>query len=284
MRWQFGRRSNNVEDRRGGGAGPALVGGGGIGALVLAVVIMLLGGDPSVVFQGTSTGTGPSSSPTTTSAEDDELAEFVSVVLADTEDTWNELFSEIGRDYQEPNLVLFSNGVESACGYAQSAVGPFYCPADEKLYIDLTFLQAMQAQLGAPGDFAQAYVVAHEVAHHVQNQLGISDQVRQAQQRASRTEANQLSVRLELQADCLAGIWANSTSRSENVELERGDIQEGLNAASAIGDDRLQRKSQGYVVPDAFTHGSSEQRVRWFTTGLETGDVAQCDTFAATQL
>ncbi|MGB3614350.1 MAG: neutral zinc metallopeptidase [Elainellaceae cyanobacterium] len=285
MRWQFGRRSDNVEDRRGrGGAGPVLVGGGGIGAVILAVVVLLLGGDPSVILQGTPTGQGPSSAPTQTSPEQDELAEFVSVVLADTEDTWNTKFQQIGRDYQEPNLVLFSNAVESACGYAQAAVGPFYCPADEKVYIDLNFFQAMQSQLGAPGDFAQAYVVAHEVAHHVQNQLGISDQVRQAQQRVSRTEANQLSVRLELQADCLAGIWANTTSQSENVELERGDIQEGLNAASAIGDDRLQRKSQGYVVPDAFTHGSSEQRVRWFTKGLETGDVAQCDTFATPQL
>ncbi|MGF1536330.1 MAG: neutral zinc metallopeptidase [Elainellaceae cyanobacterium] len=284
MRWQFGRRSENVEDRRGQGAGPVLVGGGGIGAIILAVIVLLLGGDPSVIFQGTSSGPGPSAPPTATSPEQDQLAEFVSVVLADTEDTWNELFAEIGRDYQEPNLVLFSNAVESACGYAQAAVGPFYCPADEKIYIDLSFFQAMDSQLGAPGDFAQAYVVAHEVAHHVQNQLGISDQVRQAQQRASRTEANQLSVRLELQADCLAGIWANYTSRSENVALERGDIQEGLNAASAIGDDRLQRRSQGYVVPDAFTHGSSEQRVRWFTQGLETGDVAQCDTFAASRL
>jgi len=285
MRWQFGRRSDNVEDRRGrGGAGPVLVGGGGIGAVVLAVIVLLLGGDPSVIFQGAQTRQGPSSAPTQTSPEQDELAEFVSVVLADTEDTWNSKFQQIGRDYQEPSLVLFSDAVESACGYAQAAVGPFYCPADEKVYIDLSFFQAMESRLGAPGDFAQAYVVAHEVAHHVQNQLGISDQVRQAQQQVSRTEANQLSVRLELQADCLAGIWANTTSQSENVALEQGDIQEGLNAASAIGDDRLQRKSQGYVVPDAFTHGSSEQRVRWFTKGLETGDVAQCDTFATSQL
>ena len=282
MRWQFGRRSGNVQDRRGGGAAPVLVGGGGIGAVILAVIVFLLGGDPSVVFQGTS-GPAPSS-PSATSPEEDELAEFVSVILADTEDTWNAIFSEIGRDYQEPTLVLFSDGVQSACGFAQSAVGPFYCPADEQVYIDLGFFRALESQLGAPGDFAQAYVVAHEVAHHVQNQLGISDQVRQTQQRVSRTEANELSVRLELQADCLAGIWGHYTQDSENVELERGDIQEGLNAASAIGDDRLQRRSQGYVVPDSFTHGSSEQRVRWFTTGLETGDVAQCDTFSTARL
>lgn len=285
MRWQLGRRSENVEDRRGSGGGRTVAAGGGLGVLVLAVIVMLLGGDPTVVLQqGASVNSqSPSSQPNPTSPEQEQLADFVSVVLADTEDTWNPIFQELGGEYQEPTLVLFSGAVESACGFAQAAVGPFYCPADQKVYIDLSFYDDLKTRHQAPGDFAQAYVIAHEVGHHVQNLTGISRQVRQAQQQASEAQANQLSVRLELQADCFAGIWANHADEARQI-LEKGDVQEALNAASAIGDDRLQRQARGYVTPDSFTHGSSEQRVRWFTRGLETGELAQCDTFSANNL
>jgi predicted metalloprotease len=206
------------------------------------------------------------------------MADFVSVVLADTEDTWNKLFRQNGENYVEPTLVLYSGAVESACGFARSAVGPFYCPADQKVYIDLSFYEDLKTRHQAPGDFAQAYVIAHEVGHHVQNQLGISDRVRAMQRRVRQGEANQLSVRLELQADCFAGIWAHHADRSRQI-LEQGDVEEALNAASSIGDDRLQRRSQGYVVPEAFTHGSSAQRVRWFKRGIQTGNPEQCNTF-----
>jgi predicted metalloprotease len=209
------------------------------------------------------------------------MADFVSVVLADTEDTWKSLFRQRGATYVEPKLVLFSGAVNSACGSARAAVGPFYCPRDQKLYIDLSFYQDLQNRYHAPGDFAQAYVIAHEVGHHVQNLMGISDKVQALQQRSDRVQANQLSVRLELQADCFAGIWANHANRSRHI-LEEGDIEEALNAASSIGDDRLQRQAKGYVVPEAFTHGSSAQRVRWFKRGIQSGDPAQCNTFAAT--
>ncbi|MGB3496071.1 MAG: neutral zinc metallopeptidase [Elainellaceae cyanobacterium] len=285
MRWQLGRRSENVEDRRGSGGGRTVAAGGGLGVLVLAVIVMLLGGDPTVVLQqGASVNSqSPSSSTNPTSSEQDQLADFISVVLADTEDTWNPIFQELGGEYQEPTLVLFSDAVDSACGFAQAAVGPFYCPADQKVYIDLSFYDDLKTRHQAPGDFAQAYVIAHEVGHHVQNLTGISRQVRQAQQQASEAQANQLSVRLELQADCFAGIWANRADEARQI-LEKGDVQEALNAASAIGDDRLQRQSRGYVAPDSFTHGSSEQRVRWFTRGLETGELAECDTFSANNL
>jgi predicted metalloprotease len=212
---------------------------------------------------------------------DDELRDFVSVVLADTEDVWNDLFRRRNANYREPTLVLFSGAVQSACGFAQAAVGPFYCPADQKVYLDLSFFRDLRDRFGAPGDFAQAYVIAHEVAHHVQNLLGISDKVRAAQQRTGQREANQLSVRLELQADCLAGVWANQAQRSRQI-LEEGDVEEALGAASAIGDDRLQRQSRGYVAPDSFTHGSSAQRVEWFRRGLDSGRVDQCDTFGST--
>ena len=281
MRWQMGRRSNNVEDRRGSSGRRTVAAGGGLGVLVLAVVVMLLGGDPTVVLQqGASVEPRSPSSTTPTSPEQDELADFVSVVLADTEDTWEEIFQELGGDYQEPVLVLFSGAVESACGFAQAAVGPFYCPADQKVYIDLSFYDDLKTRHQAPGDFAQAYVIAHEVGHHVQNITGISRQVRQAQQQAGEVQANQLSVRLELQADCFAGIWAHHADEDRQI-LEQGDIQEALNAASAIGDDRLQRQTRGYVAPDSFTHGSSEQRMRWFSRGLEAGSLKQCDTFSA---
>jgi hypothetical protein len=284
MRWEFGRKSSNVEDRRGGGVSGPLV-GGGIGTIVLAVIVALLGGDPGAVLQQgqeqvPSDRTSSQSPRTQSTAANDRMADFVSVVLADTEDTWGTLFRQNGENYVEPKLVLFSNSVQSACGSANSAVGPFYCPADQKVYIDLSFYQDLKYKLNAPGDFAQAYVIAHEVGHHVQNLMGISSKVRTLQRQASRAEANQLSVRLELQADCFAGIWAHHANRSRQI-LEAGDIEEALNAASSIGDDRLQSQSTGRVVPDSFTHGSSAQRVRWFKQGIQTGDPAQCNTFAA---
>ncbi|MBD2432961.1 MULTISPECIES: neutral zinc metallopeptidase [Fischerella] len=277
MRWEFGRRSTNVEDRRGSRVSAPVV-GGGIGAVVLAVIVALLGGDPSVILEQTQTPSDRSSQ-TQRPATEDQAAEFVSVVLADTEDTWSNLFQQMGRTYVEPKLVLFTNAVESACGFARSAVGPFYCPADQKVYIDLSFYQDLKNKYQAPGDFAQAYVIAHEVGHHVQNLMGISSRVSRLQGRVSEVEANQLSVRQELQADCFAGVWAHHANQSRQI-LEPGDIEEALNAASSIGDDRLQSQSRGYVVPESFTHGSSAQRVRWFKRGIQTGDPAQCDTFA----
>ena len=280
MRWQLGRRSDNVEDRRGGGVSAPVV-GGGIGAVVLSLIVALLGGDPSVIWQQSgSQSNAPVNQPrTTNSSAQDQMADFVSVVLADTEDTWSQYFRANGSRYVEPKLVLYTGAVQSACGYARSAVGPFYCPADQKVYIDLSFYRDLKNKFQAPGDFAQAYVIAHEVGHHVQNLLGISDKVRALQSRESQVEANQLSVRLELQADCFAGVWANQAQRSRQV-LEEGDIEEALNAASSIGDDRLQQQSKGYIVPESFTHGSSAQRVRWFKQGLQTGDPKLCNTFA----
>jgi len=279
MRWQMGRRSSNVEDRRGGGGAPA-VAGGGLGVILIALIAMFLGVDPSFILEGTQTSNAPTP---LGSGQSDELSEFVSVVLADTEDTWNPIFQQIGRDYQEPTLVLFTNQVDSACGRAQAAVGPFYCPADQKVYIDLSFYQDLRDRHQAPGDFAQAYVIAHEVGHHVQTLLGVSQQVQQAKQRVSQTESNQLSVRQELQADCFAGIWAHHAQRARNI-LEQGDLEEALNAASQIGDDTLQRQAQGYVVPDSFTHGSSTQRVRWFKQGFQSGQLNSCDTFNTPQV
>ena len=265
MRWEFGRKSSNVEDRRGSGVSGPLV-GGGIGTLVLALIVTLLGGDPSVILQQAQAPSDRSyseSPQTQPNAESDRMADFVSVVLADTEDTWNSLFRQMGESYVDPKLVLYSDAVESACGYAKSAVGPFYCPGDQKVYIDLSFYRDLKDKYNAPGDFAQAYVIAHEVGHHVQNLMGISGKVSRLQRQVDRTEANQLSVRLELQADCFAGVWANHANRSRKI-LEAGDVEEALNAASGIGDDRLQSQSTGRVVPDSFTHGSSAQRVRWF--------------------
>jgi predicted metalloprotease len=276
MRWREGRRSSNVEDRRGRGM-PIKAVGGGIGGLIVLVIAVLLGADPNAVLNNNAV-TGPGFDPTSLSEEDRELADFVSVVLADTEDTWNPIFAGDSLDYREPTLVLFSGGVESACGFAQSAVGPFYCPLDEKVYIDLGFYRDLRDRFGAPGDFAQAYVIAHEVGHHVQNQLGVMDQVQREQAGLGQVEANRLSVMLELQADCLAGVWAYNADQARDI-LERGDVDEALNAASSIGDDRLQMESQGRVAPDSFTHGTSAQRVSWFQTGLQSGDVNSCNTF-----
>jgi predicted metalloprotease len=276
------RESDNVEDRRGIGTRVAV--GGGLGTIALVLIIMLLGGDPQALLQNAGIGDTETSPAVTGAAKtgnpaEDELAKFVSVVLADTEDVWQELFRSMGKQYRAPKLVLFRGQVRSACGFASAAVGPFYCSADEKVYIDLGFYDELSRRFGAPGDFAQAYVIAHEIGHHVQNLLGISDRVDAMRERASKAQANDLSVRLELQADFLAGVWAHQAQRMRQI-LETGDIEEGLRAATAIGDDRLQMRAQGYVVPDSFTHGTSAQRVRWFRKGLETGDIRQGDTFA----
>ncbi len=284
MRWKDGRRSGNIEDRRGVRlSGKAK--GGGIGIVVLVLVGLFFGIDPGVLLQlgGNLNTPAVQESTYTPSEAENDLADFVSVVLADTEDTWGPLFSQAGGRYEEPNLVLFTGAVESACGFAQAAMGPFYCPADRKVYIDLSFYRDLRSKMGAPGDFAQAYVIAHEVGHHVQNLLGISGKVHSMRQRLSQEDFNKLSVRLELQADCFAGLWANHADRARHI-LERGDVEEALNAASMIGDDRLQQQSRGYVTPDSFTHGSSEQRVRWFRTGLQSGSVQACDTFSAESL
>jgi predicted metalloprotease len=279
MRWRTGRRSSNIEDRR----GKRLRRGafrGGIGTIVIALALAyFLGIDPQVLFQ-LQQGLGPEITVDTRkpSPEEDQLAEFVSVVLADTEDTWREIFQKSGRKYQEPVLVMFSGSVQSACGMADAAMGPFYCPADRKVYIDLAFFDDLRRLHGAPGDFAQAYVIAHEVGHHVQNLLGITNKVRMAQRAVAKAEANELSVRMELQADCFAGLWGNHADRSRQI-LEQGDVEEALNAASAIGDDRLQKKGMGYVVPESFTHGTSRQRVHWFRRGIDSGDPDSCDSF-----
>jgi predicted metalloprotease len=282
MRWHTGRRSSNIEDRRRIRI-PRKAAGGGIGIIVIALVAMYFGVDPTIFLnqQGpTSTSVSSYTTAKPISPAENQLADFVSVVLADTEDTWHVLFNKMGKVYREPYLVLFSGAVESACGYAQSAMGPFYCPGDQKVYIDLSFYQDLKRRHGAPGDFAQAYVIAHEIGHHVQTLLGISEKVHSARRRASQVESNKLSVMQELQADCFAGVWAHHADRSRQI-LEAGDIEEALNAASAIGDDRLQRRSRGYVTPDSFTHGSSRQRVRWFTQGFESGDIMDCNTFRA---
>jgi len=279
------RRRENVEDQRGRSFGGIGLAGGGIGTVVIVIVALMLGVDPRAILQQTQQNTEPSSTsrPVESSPEEDKLKEFVSAVLGSTEDTWGELFQKSGRTYSDPKLVLFRGAVQSACGFAKSAVGPFYCPGDQKVYIDLGFYEELRSRFHAPGDFAEAYVIAHEVGHHVQNLLGISNKVAQAQQRSSPEQANALSVRVELQADCLAGVWANHADAARHI-LEQGDIESGLNAASAIGDDRMQMQSRGYVSPESFTHGSSEQRVRWFKRGLENGSVKECDTFKAAQL
>jgi len=254
--------------------------GGGLGTLVVILVALYFGIDPTFLLQGMETVRVDAPASRGGVPADDPLAEFVSVVLADTEDVWHAEFRRAGRTYREPTLVLFSGRVASACGLGQAAMGPFYCPADEQVYIDLGFYRELRERFRAPGDFAQAYVIAHEVGHHVQHLLGISEQVQSLRRRASEREANALSVRLELQADCLAGLWANRADRMHEL-LEQGDVEEGLRAASAIGDDTLQRQAGGQVVPDSFTHGSSAERVRWFRRGLEAGAIEACDTFAA---
>jgi uncharacterized protein len=282
MLWQGRRESDNVEDARGSGGGGRLVLGGGIGTVVLVVLYLLLGGDPQALFNSQQAQL-PQTAQYDSQAPRDEASKFVAVVLAATEDAWNEIFRQMGREYQEPRLVLFTDMIQSGCGFASGATGPFYCPQDQRVYIDLGFFRELQQRLGAGGDFAEAYVIAHEVGHHVQNLLGITDRVQAARRRVSEAEYNQLSVRLELQADFLAGVWARYTDRVKHV-VEAGDIEEAMRAAAAVGDDRLQYRSRGYVVPDSFTHGSSEQRVRWFRRGYETGDIRQGDTFNARDL
>ena len=267
--------SRNVEDRRGTRFGRA--GGIGIGGLVLALIAMYFGQDPSVVLNQMQGGVQEEQVPYEESAAEARDREFISGVLADTEATWSQIFASAGRTYEVPKLVLFSGAVQSACGFAQAAVGPFYCPADRKVYIDLSFYEALKTRFGAPGDFAQAYVVAHEIGHHVQTLLGIAERNQAARQSASEAQANALSVQMELQADCFAGIWAHNANESRQI-LESGDVEEGLNAASAIGDDRLQQQSRGQVSPESFTHGSSAQRVQWFKRGLEQGSLQGCDT------
>lgn len=296
MKWRGGRRSSNLEDRR--SARPARSGmrlpipagkGGKMSGLTLIIIVigaLFFDLDPAMLLGGL-TGEqtqSPAQSTQTLSQADQEKGAFVSVVLADTEDTWNRIFAANGQDYPEPKLVLFRGAVNTACGSASSAVGPFYCPGDRQVYIDLSFFEDLSRRFGAPGDFAQAYVIAHEVGHHVQTVVGISKKVRAAQAKANKTQSNALQVRMELQADCFAGLWAHNIKNSQNVSLEEGDIDEALRAANAIGDDTLQRQSSGRVVPDSFTHGSSEQRKRWFRIGYEKGNYNACDTFAASSL
>lgn len=285
MRWKKRRRSENVEDRRRMRVSRGAL-GGGLGTLVLVLVALYFGIDPTMLLEQTvpmSDSTYTDTMPPGGSPEQDDLAEFISVVLADTEDTWQELFARMGKTYRVPKLVLFSGAVQSACGFAQAAVGPFYCPRDEKVYIDLSFYRDLRERFKAPGDFAQAYVVAHEIGHHVQTLLGISSQVRDLQQRVSQKSANRLSVKQELQADCFSGVWAFHADRMRNL-LEAGDIEEGLQAASSIGDDRIQKRTRGYVIPESFTHGTSAQRVSWFKRGLSSGDLSECNTFEAAGL
>jgi predicted metalloprotease len=286
MKWIGRRQSSNVEDQRGSGGGGRIPGGllskGGIATIIIVVIISLITGkNPLSLLQQTGIGTedySTSQESYTPSAEEEELSQFVRVVLADTEDVWGKLM----EGYREPTLVLFTEQVQSGCGSASSSTGPFYCPADEKVYIDLSFYTALRDRLGAPGDFAQAYVIAHEVGHHVQHLLGISDKVHSMRSQLSDEENNAMSVRLELQADFLAGVWAHYADQKNNI-IEPGDFEEALNAANAIGDDRLQKQSQGHVVPDSFTHGTSEQRMRWFRKGYETGDTKQGDTFSVSE-
>jgi len=284
MLWKGRRQSSNVEDIRTSGRRSIGFKGGIIGTIVIAVVVYLLGGNPMQVLNLGDTGQTSTVEQTELTAHDKEMGDFISVVLADTEDVWNKLFSEMGETYREPKLVLFRGGVKSACGFAEEATGPFYCSADEKVYIDLTYLEELQQRLGAQGDFAVAYILAHEVGHHVQNLLGKME--KRDEMRASgadESEINEMTVRIELQADFLAGVWVNHAQKMQNI-LEEGDLEEALNAASAVGDDRIQMKTRGYVVPDSFTHGTSEQRKRWLSKGIETGDINQGDTFNARKL
>jgi len=278
MRWRGRRQSSNVEDRR--GSTPKKVVGGSLGTIIILLLVYLFGGNPSNFMQ---TGEQSSVSNYQGNQQENELAQFVAVVLADTEDVWDLLFRQGGANYRQPKLVLYNDMVQSACGFSSAATGPFYCPGDEKVYLDLAFFQEMQTRLQAPGDFALAYVIAHEVGHHVQKLMGITDQVMSLRGSVSQQEFNQYMVRLELQADFFAGVWAHHAQRISNI-LEEGDIEEALNAASAVGDDRIQKSTRGYIVPDSFTHGTSEQRMRWFSKGFKTGDIDQGDTFGAQYL
>ena len=273
MRWIGRRESSNIEDRR-GMRRPGLALGGGLGTIIVLVLYLLFGGDPTQLAN--LEDPGYTEGPVETSPAIEEQKKFVAVVLADTEEIWGRLFQEQGAGYQQPHLVLFAGQVQSACGSASAAVGPFYCPGDERVYLDLTFFEDLSNRFGAPGDFAQAYVIAHEVGHHVQNLLGISDEVQRQHARLAEREYNRLSVRLELQADFLAGVWAHHAQQRFDI-LEAGDVEEALTAANAIGDDRIQRQTQGQIVPDSFTHGTSAQRIRWFRHGLETGDFEQAN-------
>ncbi len=281
MLWQGKRGSSNVDDRRGVSGGQVAVGGGILGVIALVLNFLLGGGDPSTLPQQLPMQNRELSAEE--KAADDKRAEFVKVVLAETEDVWNRVFQQMGKEYPDPVLVLFREGTQSGCGSASSASGPFYCPADQKVYIDLAFYQDLQTRFKAPGDFAMAYVVAHEVGHHIQNFLGISDKVHNMRQQVSEGEYNKYSVMLELQADFLAGVWAHHTQKLKN-NLEEGDIEEALTAANAIGDDNLQKKAQGHVVPESFTHGTSQQRMYWFKKGYTTGDINQGDTFNSPDL
>jgi predicted metalloprotease len=285
MRWQDGRRSDNVEDRRGIPTGVAI--GGGIGTLIIVLIATFLGADPrqvvNLIQNNQQAAPNQGGAPVPGDPAEEERKDFVSAVLADTEDVWDDIFQNMNKRYAKPKLVLFRDAVRSGCGTASSSVGPFYCPPDQSVYLDLGFFQELKEKFRAPGDFAEAYVIAHEVGHHVQNLLGISDKVHAAQGQGGKAEANELSVRLELQADFLAGVWAHHAQKMKQI-LEVGDVESGLRAATAIGDDRLQMEAQGYVVPDSFTHGTSKQRVRWFTKGLKTGDINQGDTFNADDL
>jgi predicted metalloprotease len=285
MRWQGDRESENIDDQRGSSSRGPLMVGGGLGTLAVVVIALLLGADPIALLQQLNPGQqgGPPAAQAPIDPADDQARHFVGVVLADTEDVWTDLFRKEGMQYRKPTLVLFSGEVASACGYAQAAVGPFYCPEDERVYLDLSFFRELKERFNAPGDFAQAYVIAHEIGHHVQKQLGISDKMEALRGRVSKQEYNQLSVRLELQADFFAGVWAHHADKLKHI-LEAGDVENAMRCAAAIGDDRLQMQGRGYVVPDSFTHGTSAQRVRWFKKGLLTGDMNQGDTFNAKEL
>ena len=297
MRWLGGRESANVEDRRGMGGGSAVGIGGGVGAIVVVLIGLFFGIDPSTLMavlngqapdaqidsrQVDQPGHGSSRPPDMRTGGEDRMRQFVSVVLADTEDVWRKTFRDLGRNYRDPKLVLYSDVVQSPCGMASSASGPFYCPNDQKVYLDTEFFDDMKRRMHASGEFAQAYVIAHEIGHHVQNQLGILGKAQEARARSDQRTSNAISVRVELQADCLAGVWAYHADRARNI-LERGDVEAAMNAAAAVGDDRLQRQARGTVVPDAFTHGSSAQRVTWFRRGIESGNMKSCDTFAEAQ-
>ncbi|MBS1613964.1 MAG: neutral zinc metallopeptidase [Bacteroidetes bacterium] len=276
MQWRGRRESGNVEDKRGmGGKGIAV---GGVGTIVVIIIALIMGKNPADLMQAVNQGQPAPTEQHVPSAAEEEAASFVKVVLADNEDVWHKIFEENGATYQEPKLVLFTGSVESGCGGASAAMGPFYCPADQKAYIDLSFYDELKNRFNAGGDFAMAYVIAHEIGHHVQNLMGTSDKVHAMREKLSEKEYNKLSVALELQADFYAGVWAHHTQQMKGV-LESGDIEEALNAANAIGDDKLQKQAQGYVVPDAFTHGTSEQRMYWFKKGYETGDIKQGNTF-----